>query len=335
MTTTAYLYDLAFQLRSDRRSVLQALRQTLRYKGAQPQPSTAPTDTLQLDFAQRHAPINVPAAAERVGEGRTGLQIWQTDSAMYLEQGDAVVDVRPAQGIARGALTNHLLASTDQRRNPLFYLISHSVVILLRYRGWFGLHAAALAQDDRGVLLAASSDSGKSTAALNLVRAGWQHLSDDTVLLRSNDEAIRAFSFRRDFCLDPDATALFPELEGHAWPPSLSDATKWRVDMGAIYPGQFRPSCRPQVLILPQIIDAPASRLEPAEPLETIAELTYQSALFLTPQRPVANQHLDLIRDLVDQCACYRLHAGRDLIDDSKRIHHLLAPLVAEPTATA
>lgn len=329
-----HLHGLRIRSASDHPAVDQMLRRTLRYKGAE---ATAGADAadLMLDFSLERAAPAIPDAARHLGDSEHGdIGVWTTDDRMFLRRGDAMVSLHPASGRAEAALAPDLLAAhATQRRDPLFYLITFSLVILLRYRGWFALHTAALARDGRGLLLVAQSDSGKSTTTLNLVRHGWHYLSDDTVLLRPVGDRVQAHSFRRNFCVDPDATAHFPELAGHDWPPSLSDATKWQVDVELIYPGQFTPTCTPHLLVLPEIADAPESRVEPVDAKVALAQLLDQGAFFLTPDRSIASRHLDLFSQLIDQTRTYRLHAGRDLLEDDRTIHALLAPLLDPNTA--
>jgi len=249
---------------------------------------------------------------------------------MFLRHGDATVVLHVKTGTAEATITPDVLSAHDHhRRDPLFYLITSSLVILLRYRGWYALHTAALALEGRGLLLVAQSDSGKSTAALNLVRQGWHYLSDDTVLLHAEADRVQAYAFRRNFCVDPDATAHFPELGDHDWPPSLSDPQKWQVDVDRLHPGQFVPVCTPRVLVLPEIVDAPESRVEPVDAKVALAQLVDQGALFLTPSPDVARRHLDVLAQLVNQSRAYRLHAGRDLLHTPRTLHALLAPLLS------
>jgi hypothetical protein len=248
---------------------------------------------------------------------------------MFLRHGDATVVLHVKTGTAEATITPDVLsAHHHHRRNPLCYLITSSLVILLRYGGWYALHTAALALDGCGLLLVAQSDSGKSTATLNLVRQGWRYLSDDTVLLHTEDDRVQAYAFRRHFCVDPDATAHFPELGGHDWPPSLSDAQKWQVDVDRLYPDQFAPVCTPRVLVLPEIVDSPESHVEPVDAKVALAQLVDQGALFLTPSPDVARRHLDVLAQLVNQSRTYQLRAGRDLLRTSRTIHALLAPLL-------
>lgn len=325
-SSTFCLYDVQIRADADAPHVADALRQTLRYKGAAPDESTASAE-LTLDFSTNRPTLSVPKPARRIGRTEHGsIWIWQGDDAMYLSRGDSMVALRPDAGIARAHIGADLSTPSDARRDPLFYLITMSLVILLRYRGWFPLHAAAVAQNGQGVLLTAESDSGKSTTALNLVRQGWSYLSDDTVLLREEDDRVQACSFRTDFCVDPEAADLFPALADTDWPPSLSDTSKWRVDGQAVFPGQFTPTCVPRVLVVPSIVDRDTSTLTPADQKDVLGALFRQGALSMIPDRAVAEQHLNLLKRLTHQADAYYLEAGRDALDTPEVLDRLLAP---------
>jgi hypothetical protein len=89
------------------------------------------------------------------------------------------------------------------------------------------------------------------------------------------------------------------------------------------------------VLVLPEITPAPKSRIEPVDAKTVLGHLIEQGALFLTPDPTVAEQQLNVFRRLIQQSQTYRLHAARDLLDEPRRTHALLAPLVRNASATA
>lgn len=336
MTRHYQLHELRIQASSDHPDVAKMLDRTLHYKGAEALSASGATD-LSLTFSVGDAFPSVPDVARHLGRSEHGdIDVWMADEQMALQHVGAGVSIDPHAGTATASITPDLLAAReDQRRDPLFYLITFSLVILLRYKGWFALHTAALALDGRGLLLVAQSDSGKSTATLNLVRKGWDYLSDDTVLLHGEDNCARAHSFRRNFCVDPDATTLFPELARRDWPASLSDATKWQVDIDALFPDQYAPTAVPRVLVLPEIAGESKSRVEPVDAKTVLGQLIDQGALFLTPDPAVAQQQLSVFRRLIQQSQAYRLHAGRDLLDKPHRTHELLAPLLHSASTAA
>ena len=202
-----------------------------------------------------------------------------------------------------------------------------ALFLLLRPHGFFPLHAAALAHDGDGVLLAASSDAGKSTTAFNLVRQGWQFLSDDSVLLRVNDEAVEAIAFRRNFGLDPDAEDRFPEIAAH-WSTQLTDVDKRCIAMDALFPEQSADRCTPRLLLFPELTGESESVLAPLSKADALLKLVAQSALVsLSPAW--TPEHLAALKRLVVQGPSFRLLAGRDLMDRPERIAELIRSVEA------
>lgn len=322
------LHDLRIRTRSDHPTVERMLRRTLRYKGAEALSSAEEVD-ITLDFCvDQTVSANLDEAQHLGTTERGGIEVWKAPDRMLLCRDESRVHLLET-GQAEATLGSDILsAHVDQRRNPLFYTIVLSFVILLRYRGWYPLHTAALRRDECGVLLVARSESGKSTAALQLVREGWRYLSDDTVLLKPDPSHVQAYSFRRPFCVHPEGAQHFPELCDRQWPPSLSDAEKWQVDLGEVYPGQFTPTCTPQIVVFPEIVDAAQSELEVAETKTALAHLIDQTAFFLTPDPDVASEHLDVLRGLIEQSQVYHLYAGRDVLDESSTLPALLHALL-------
>lgn len=329
------LHGVQIRAASDHPVAERALHRTLRYKGAEAVSVSRDAD-VSLEFDVGGTAASVPEEARLLGTGeKSEIDVWMIPDRVVLRRGDATVDLRPERGTAEAVLTPDVIeAHGNERRSPLFYMITFSLVVLLRSCGWFPLHAAGLAHDGRGALLVARSGSGKSTATLNLIREGWTYLSDDTVLLHSEGDPVRAWSFRRNLCVDPDAAGHFPELSGHEWPSSLSDTAKWQVDVDRIYPGQSAATCTPRLVVLPEIVDAPNSRVEPVDAKSVLGQLIDQGAFFLTPDSNVADRHLTILRRLIEQSRIYRLYAGRDALGESRTIHELLVPLLESP-ATA
>lgn len=330
------LHGLRIRAVGDPPAVARVLDRILRYKGAEEAPASESVDVTLNFTADREAPP-VPKEARHVDLGEHfGIGVLKTSDRMILRHDETMIDLRPGAGVAEGAISADCLAGQNDRRGRslLSYLAALSLAILLRGHGWFPLHAAALTRGEHGVLISARSGGGKSTAALSLVRNGWGYLSDDTVLLRSEGERIVAYSFRRHFCVNPDLASHFPELRESEWPPALSDPAKWKVDVEQVYPGQFMATCTPRLIVLPDLVDAPKSRVEPVDPKPVLERLISQGAFFLAPNSDVADRHLAALRALIDQSRTYRLHAGRDVLEEPRTLHALLTPLLEEVPTT-
>jgi len=197
------------------------------------------------------------------------------------------------------------------------YLLSHPVLSLLlmellKRRGLYPLHAAGLALDGQGVLLAGTSGAGKSTLSVALARRGFSFLSDDTVFLQADTQGwrVRAFPDQIDLCAD--AEDLFPELRG------LTDAElppgwlKRQIRAETVYAAPISWDARPRTLIFPSVSGTPKSVIRPLSPQEALFELAPNVLLTDTA---ASQQHLNALAGVISQCACYRLDTGRDLDD--------------------
>src|SRR6185295_4051798 len=127
-----------------------------------------------------------------------------------------------------------------RERAALARLIFNASMAAMRRCGLFDLHAAGLAQarSGTGLLLIGPSGSGKSTLATQLAAAGWQYLSDDSLLLYKKDEQVEARALRRVFALSDEtfsATGI-ENLEGLGLESVPFDPLKKRFEPRAVFP---------------------------------------------------------------------------------------------------
>jgi len=195
------------------------------------------------------------------------------------------------------------------------YLLSHPVLSLLvmellKRRRLFPLHAAGLALDGRGVLLAGTSGAGKSTLSVALARAGFSFLSDDTVFLEASAPGwqVRAFPDQIDLCAD--AVDLFPELQHTAHDALPPNWRKRQIRAESIYGAPIAWVARPHTLIFPRVAGRSRSALHRISPEEALIELA-PNVLLTEPG--ASQEHLDALAGIASQCACFRLETGRAL----------------------
>jgi hypothetical protein len=261
---------------------------------------------------------------------RTGIAIYRGDDRLVFSVEGAAATVRLSEGRARICVDPAF--AVEESRGPTLrftHLVGLAVVGLAQAAGWVSLHAAVLVRNGRGVMLLAESDAGKSTTAFQLVRQGWQFVSDDSVLLRETNRGIEARSMRPHFCLDAGSERHFPELSGQDWPEMVRDEVKWRVDVERLYPGRFLPSCQPRAVVMPVISGEAESRLTPVAAHTLLPTLLRQSGFRLTAGSKRADRHFQLIGALLRQCAAYRFCGGRDVLEDGRRVHRLFADRIA------
>lgn len=117
------------------------------------------------------------------------------------------------------------------------------------------LHAASVARDGRGILLAGPSGVGKSILSLACARAGWGFLSDEMPILHRDGSGFEARAFP---CLAGFSKGLlqyFPEVAARvAWeyPEPGRTGRKVRFDAGSVYPNCRRDRAPLSALIFPR-----------------------------------------------------------------------------------
>lgn len=338
--TDAYvLHELSTGIVSDDNPARVAARQILDHFGLRPfvkrERTDAPTarSSVTICMSDQQPPPR-PQGATRVANYWNLISAWHTDGLVHLESEEAASVLQAGSDVAH-VYVESLLGGSPAEERCLIGLLILSLFALVRRREFYPLHAAALARGERGLLIIGPSDVGKSTLAYSLVRAGWDYLSDDLVLLHESNGGINVnvsvHPFRRLFGLDPEAASAFPEIK-EVSRPHLAGGPKWAVDVEALRPGQFTDRCIPHVILLPKIANRPHSEIRKAGVAEAIRSAMHESPLLaLEPDR--VPQHMNALKQLVTQTSAYRLRAGRDLKGNPARADALLRPLLeSEPS---
>jgi hypothetical protein len=134
----------------------------------------AGTEASGLTIAR--TPLFNPATADRPTvfdfSGAAPLLAWQPVGAFRITSAERI-DVSPAKG-------------ADDRLVSL-PLLGGVLAALLHRRGFYVLHASAVAIEGRAVVLLGDKGAGKSTAAAALLAAGHRLLADDVVALDLRD----------------------------------------------------------------------------------------------------------------------------------------------------
>ena len=189
-------------------------------------------------------------------------------------------------------------------------LLTISLMELLERRGRYSLHAACLASDGRGVLLAGPTGSGKSTLAIALARAGLAFVSDDVVFLYHHAAGgVRALGFADALGVSENGAALFGELALGA--PARDGFPKRLVRVEDALPeAAISMSCRPRSLVFPRVAAGERSALTDLDPRE--AWLRLVPDVLLT--QPAGTQsHLAALGALLSQVSTHELRSGADL----------------------
>ncbi|HEX2206129.1 MAG TPA: hypothetical protein VHG93_00485 [Longimicrobium sp.] len=305
-------------------------------------PSSAPARIRVVRLRGR--PFALPQGEPTVEMQR--VRAWLDEDAgracLAAEDGHVCGVVDLARG--RAVLGVHAAAPfSRQREEDLAYALTVAAALLLGRRGASGsaypcrsprdarsfmpgdavqrtaralLHAGAVvAPDGRAWLLVGDSHSGKTTTCATLIRAGWEWLADDQVVLGvERNGTVRAEGWPRAFTLDEGYAAGTPR--GRRAP----------ADPAGLGPGRWRRSAQVGGVLLPRVqADAPTA-MEPAHAAEVLGALIRQSP-WLLADRMAAPAVLELLSQTA-RLPSYRLRAGLDSYGDTKLLQKIVADFV-------
>lgn len=223
---------------------------------------------------------------------------------------------------AHGSAEGYLIQPQRMPASLIEYLFHLVLIELLRRRGLYTIHATALEKNGRGILIPGNSGRGKTTSFISLLRSGYRYLSDDHPLFRDAGDHVELLPFPIRINVTENTIAFFPELRDAPEYLLHSRFPKRAFYAEDLYATSIGSSCRPALVLFPQVVDAPRSHLEPL-PKSRAMELLLPQAL-LVFDAEVARREFQVLAKLVQQVDCYCLHFGRDILDLPKLITPLL-----------
>jgi hypothetical protein len=264
-----------------------------------------------------------PASAPPDREGRP---IFFHGVVRAREIGGAVVltDGHSSARVAPGGGRIELSVAPASLRDPHTFehvLALIALVLALRQRGLFHVHAAGLVRaDGRAVLVAGPAGSGKSTLALALLEhGGLGYLGDDAVFLAARPEGMAVLACPRDFHVSDRTVAAFPRLTGLVGE-RYALVDKRRLDARRAFPGRERASAgAPAVLLLPELAEGAVTSAEAVPVAHGLGALIESSALVAVEGLPAAADHLAVLGRSLHDAACSRVRLGADLLEDPGR----------------
>lgn len=276
---------------------------------------------LTLSPAARHLASGTDVAAEGRPEDDLPYVVSQDGGRLLIDFAEAgLFMIEGAYGRAEG----YLLKPERMPANLIEYLFHLTLIELLRHQRLYTIHATALEWHGRGVLIPGNSGRGKTTSFISLLRAGYRYLSDDHPLIRDAGDHVELLPFPIKINVTKETIAFFPEL--HNAPEQVLQRQPGFHKRGfyaeELYHTEIGGSCRPALVLFPQVVDAAQSHLERL-PKSQALQLILPQALLVYDQE-VARREFHVLAKLVQQANCYRLHFGRDILDLPKLITPLL-----------
>jgi len=184
--------------------------------------------------------------------------------------------------------------------------------ILISWLGTLGravLHAAMVATDGAGALVAGPSGQGKSTTAAAAVAAGLGVLGDDTVALENTGEGWIGHCIHSTVKTRTGAARLAPELANAATPLDGRWTGESVLYLNEVRPESIVASAPVAAILLPKLSERAVTEVEPVRAGAALAVLT-GTALSLQPGEVAAG--FEQVSALAVDVPAFRLHVGRD-----------------------
>ncbi len=191
--------------------------------------------------------------------------------------------------------------------HPLFTL---PLLEVLKRRDRFSLHAACVADGQRGILLPGASGSGKSTLSIALTLAGLTFLADDMVFLEPHSTPPTVSGFPDDLDLTDETARRFPHLAHLVGHEPWGGRPKHQVSVDTALGAEPGRRCHPSVMLFPAITGRRTSSLSELPAGEALLELAPN---VLLTDAETSQRHLDALGSLVRGVPCYRFGVGTDL----------------------
>lgn len=249
--------------------------------------------------------------------------IYQNDGlkiADFQDQGLLIIDNQ------QNRIEGYLIKPDTIHPDFQSFLFYFALTELLKQKGLYTIHAAALEKNGCGLLIPGASGRGKTTCCISLLRAGYQLLSDDHPLLRENETGVEILPFPEKIDVTKKTIEFFPELKSAK--EHLRQGTQkqyfYREDF---YPYPQASPCKPSVIIFPYILDCPKSYLQPFPKSRSLEELLPQGLLVL--DKNIARHQFQVLSRLVKNADCYQLFFGEDVLE----LPNLITPLLERTLA--
>jgi hypothetical protein len=230
-----------------------------------------------------------------------------------------VLDLEGMQARIRLAVSE---AEGAELRLEIFGILSLAAALLLGRMGRTLVHAGAVVDASGAAwLLCGESFSGKTTTCLNLVRLGWDYLSDDNVLLEEADGKVWVEGWPRPFNLD------------YGYESGASQGVRRRVDPLDYGPGRWRSRAPLGGILFPRVLAALPTTLSRLRVVDALAGLLRQNP-WLIGDREAAAPLLKLMTRAAGYPA-YGLQLGTDSYRDAAVIQRLLRQVAQERRGNA
>jgi hypothetical protein len=296
-------------------------------------------DLLELPFAHLRTANNSPPP------GGLTIDLWdQSETTVVCHMGSSRHDLdlhpilkhSPNHCYASYQL-QHTFICLDQRSAHMVGCASNAEQLSLYERGrplhvplslWHKaqdiplVHAALVAKNGRGLLLAGPGGSGKSTSALLSACVGFDFLSDDLVALEASNGGFVGHSLYSSTFMEPEDLKKFPLFADHALACRYPFERKHLVLLPLVPALRLARDCGICAVVLPRVLHLASTRLRPATRSEALMALAPSS--LLVGERSHGRETFAKLGKLVEKVPCYWLELGGELDEVPRALDRLL-----------
>lgn len=252
-----------------------------------------------------------PKTADEVTQPSGDLESWYQHVAAS-KDGRYFAHYLPNTRSCLDRSRNRVVATIDWHRRVFVYERGKPFTLpLLQWLGDTGLpvvHAGLVARNKRGVLLVGRSGVGKTTLTLRCLRAGFEFIGEDYVVLEgSGDGGTLGHSLYGSAFLAADHLSGLGMPASIIYPGRDSLEKKSLALLGEAFSGQLKPTASVSALVLPRISEIRGTRMTPVTKGQALMELAKGSMLEIPN---VGLRVFDGIVKLVERVPCYRLEYG-------------------------
>lgn len=179
-------------------------------------------------------------------------------------------------------------------------------------RGHLVLHAGAVVRDGRAIVLPGSSNRGKSTLTMALLRSGLGYLTDEAAAI---DASGYCLPFAKAIALDPGSFSLFPDLRPDGAGSELDaqiHRREWHIAPDRV--GPVAEAAPVEAIVCPHWRAGATTRVARVSATEALHSLLSDAFDFTAGGQGV----FDILTDLVSRVPVYRLGYGD--LDDAVRV---------------
>ena len=224
---------------------------------------------------------------------------------------------------AVGWLRSERLLSSWHRARPLQMLL----LTWIASRGLTAVHAAMVARDGRGVLLAGPTRRGKSTVAAACAAAGFDVFGDEVIALEPSENGVIGHGVYTAVKLRREGLDRHPTLDGM----TITYGEPWNDEavafLGEVFPGQVPGCAQLAVLAFPMLDDAETTSFAPIGAGRAARELI---GCILSAEPGNVAAGFAVVTAAAERVPAYRLRIGTATERVPKRVEALLsAPVPA------